>query len=153
MLKKSKIYVDTSVLGGRFDEEFSYWSQKLIENFYNKDILIFISNITEAEIVDAPDEVKELYYKLVDSDVEILEETEESLNLAEKYVIEKILSPNFRDDARHIAVATVYDLDVLVSWNFKHIVHYDKILQFNSVNIKEGYKPIDIYSPREVAHE
>ena len=106
MLKKPNIYVDTSVIGGCFDDEFSYWSHKLIDNFYNDDIAIFISTITEVELIDAPEIVKELYYNLVDSEVIVLEETEESLVLAEKYIVEEILSPNYRDDARHISVAT-----------------------------------------------
>jgi hypothetical protein len=86
----------------------------------------------------------------MDGDCEILSETEETLRLALEYVKEKIVSKNFEGDARHIAVATIHNVDMLVSWNFKHIVHFDKIRQFNSVNLREGYKPIEIYSPREV---
>jgi len=153
MLRKLKIYIDTSVIGGYFDEEFSLWSQKLFTDFRKGKILFYISTITETEITDAPDEVKGLYYEMLESGVSILQESEESLNLADRYIEEAILTKNFRDDARHIAVATVHDMDLLVSWNFKHIVHYDKIKKFNSVNIKEGYKLIDIYSPREVIDE
>lgn len=50
----------------------------------------------------------------------------------------------------HIALATVADIDVLVSWNFKHIVRLDKIRIFNAVNLELGYKQLQIYSPREV---
>ncbi len=53
---------------------------------------------------------------------------------------------------RSIALATTADVDVLVSWNFRHIVHFDKIRQFNAANLERGYKPIDIYSPREVTN-
>ena len=63
-----------------------------------------------------------------------------------------ILTPKFYDDATHIALATLADVDPLVSWNFRHIVHYDKIRLFNAVNLERGYKPIQIYSPREVTH-
>ncbi|MFZ3091644.1 MAG: PIN domain protein [Nitrospirota bacterium] len=153
MSKKLKVYLDTSVIGGCFDEEFSFWSQKIIEDFRKGKISLYLSTITEAEMVDAPDEVKELFYELLELGVVFIEENEESLNLADKYIDENILSKNYRDDARHIAIATISDIDVLVSWNFKHIVHYDKIKKFNSVNIREGYKPIDIYSPMEVANE
>ena len=51
----------------------------------------------------------------------------------------------------HIAVATVGEVDVVVSWNFKHIVRLDKIQLFNGINIELGYRPLAIYSPREVA--
>ena len=50
----------------------------------------------------------------------------------------------------HIALATIAEVDAIVSWNFKHIVHFEKIQKFNAVNIEMGYKPISIYSPREV---
>ena len=61
-----------------------------------------------------------------------------------------ILTPKFYDDGLHIAVATVGEADVLVSWNFKHIVRFDKIRRFNAVNLEFGYKPLQIFSPREV---
>src|SRR3990170_4149829 len=61
-----------------------------------------------------------------------------------------ILTHKFHNDARHIAIATGAGADLLVSWNFKHIVRFDKIQKFNAVNIEMGYKPISIYSPREV---
>lgn len=63
-----------------------------------------------------------------------------------------ILSSNYRDDGLHIAAATVYEVDALTSWNFKHIVHFEKIRRFNAVNQELGYKPIDIRSPREVTN-
>ena len=64
----------------------------------------------------------------------------------------RILSDKFENDMAHIALATVHDVDILVSWNFKHIVHFDKIRQFNTVNEKAGYKAVQIYSPREVSN-
>jgi hypothetical protein len=94
--------------------------------------------------------VQDALIELIDIDCEIISETEETIELAYKYIKAGILSKNFEDDARHIAVATVNNVDMLVSWNFKHIVHFDKIRQFNGVNMSEGYKQIEIYSPREV---
>ncbi len=72
--------------------------------------------------------------------------------LAQYYQDRNILTPKFFDDGIHIAVATIAEVDVLVSWNFKHIVHFDKIRLFNSVNLELGYKQIQIYSPREVTN-
>jgi hypothetical protein len=63
---------------------------------------------------------------------------------------EKIVSENYYSDALHIAAATVIGVDVLVSWNFKHIVNLNKIKLFNSVNLREGYSILDIRTPREV---
>ena len=84
---------------------------------------------------------------------EVLTADVESAVLMRHYRSHKILSDKFEDDMMHIALATVAQVDILVSWNFKHIVHYDKIRQFNAINIDQGYKPLAIYSPREVAHE
>ena len=75
---------------------------------------------------------------------------EEMVKLAEKYMEQKIVSEKYYSDALHIAVATVIGVDVLVSWNFKHIVNLDKIKLFNSVNLREGYSILEIRTPREV---
>lgn len=150
MKKKLRIYIDTSVIGGCYDDEFKIWSNQLMVEFKIGLHSPIISEITQAEIIKAPNEVQSIMLKLMDYDCELISETEESIELAQKYIEAGILSENFENDARHIAIATISNVDMLVSWNFKHIVHFDKIRQFNSVNMREGYKPIEIYSPREV---
>ena len=98
--------------------------------------------------------MKEKYYEILKYNCEILKITEETLILSKTYINRNILSERFSDDCMHIAIATINKIDLLVSWNFRHIVHYDKIRMFNGVNIELGYKPIEIYSPREVTtHE
>ncbi len=84
-------------------------------------------------------------------DPEFLEITREALNLAEVYSSHGALPPRFRNDLLHIALATVANVDVLVSWNFKHIVRLDKIRIYNAVNLELGYKTLQIHSPQEVA--
>ena len=150
MRRKLRIYIDTSVIGGCNDDEFNKWSNQLINEFKIGMHRPVISEITEAEITKAPQKVQDILRDLIDYNCEILIETEESIELAQKYIEAEILSKNFENDARHIAVATINNVDIIVSWNFKHIVHFDKIRQFNSVNLREGYKAIEIYSPREV---
>jgi len=150
MNRKLRIYIDTSVIGGCVDDEFREWSQKLMGEFKIGLHIPVISAITQAEVSKAPEAVKKILFSLMEYDCEILSETEESLTLAYKYLEEQIVSKNFEDDARHIAVATTHNVDIVVSWNFKHIVHFDKIRQFNSINLREGYKALEIYSPREV---
>jgi hypothetical protein len=81
---------------------------------------------------------------------EVLAVNDEALDLAAVYEAHSILAPRFRNDLLHIALATVADVDVLVSWNFRHVVRLEKIRLFNAVNLERGYKPIQIYSPREV---
>jgi hypothetical protein len=152
MKKELKIYLDTSVIGGCYDDEFAEWSKKLIEEFKAGLYIPVVSELTEAEIGNAPEQVQNVLIDLLKSNCEVLVETEESIALAQKYINVGILTSNFEDDARHVAIATTNSMDMIVSWNFKHIVHFEKIRWFNSVNLAEGYKLIEIFSPREVIH-
>lgn len=152
MMKTSRIYLDTSVIGGCHDQEFAPWSNGLMKDFRLHNYIPVISDLTFDELILAPEPVKKTLRQLVEYDPEIIEIKDDALNLAEIYLNRKILTPKYRDDARHIALATIANIDVLVSWNFKHIVHYDKIRLFNAVNIEQGLKTIDIYSPREVTN-
>jgi len=149
-MKKIRIYVDTSVIGGCCDPEFQKWSNSLLLDFQKGTFAMILSELVDAEIQDAPDEVKNVYVKFRECVSEIIAITLESIELADEYIGHNILSPNFRNDARHIAMAITGGADLLVSWNFKHVVHFEKIQRFNAVNIEMGYKPILIYSPREV---
>ncbi|MBK8553994.1 MAG: PIN domain protein [Ignavibacteria bacterium] len=148
-MKKTKIYLDTSVIGGCFDEEFSEDSIHLIEQIITGDRIGVISDITENEVSKAPAKVRDHFdsYKQI---LEILKTNSQVEDLAGIYLKEKIVNEKFRNDCLHIAYSTVFQIDLLVSWNFRHIVNYDKIIRFNSVNLKNGYQPLQIYSPREV---
>jgi predicted nucleic acid-binding protein len=148
-MKRLRIYVDTSVIGGCYDPEFRAWSSGLIEDFRAGRFYLVLSEATAAEIERAPVQVREIHAELT-AFAEILPVTEEALDLVEKYEAHAILGSRFRNDMLHIALATVAEVDVLVSWNFRHIVRLDKIQQFNGINLQRGYKPLAIYSPREV---
>jgi predicted nucleic acid-binding protein len=148
-MKKLRIYVDTSVIGGCFDVEFAAWSNALIEDFRSGRFRLVLSDVTAAEVARAPVQVRDLHAELLPL-AEILPVTEESLALLENYQAHQVLDPRFRNDMLHIALATVAGADVLVSWNFQHVVRLDKIQQFNGINVETGYKSLAIYSPREV---
>lgn len=149
-MKKTCIYVDTSVIGGCCDTEFQEWSKGLLSDFQAGEFSLLLSELTDAEIQDAPDEVKDVYSEFRECTTGIIELSPDAFELADAYLLHKIVPQKFRDDARHIAIATVAGADLVVSWNFKHIVHFEKIQRFNAVNVELGYKPILIYSPREV---
>jgi predicted nucleic acid-binding protein len=148
-MERIRIYVDTSVIGGCFDPEFLIWSNGLIEDFRARRFHLVLSDVTATEIERAPAPVRELHAELIEY-AEILPVTEEALGLLEKYEEHGVLDGRFRNDMLHLALATVAEVDVLVSWNFQHIVRLDKIQQFNGINLELGYKPLAIYSPREV---
>jgi hypothetical protein len=122
---------------------------KWIEDFRAGRFHLVLSDVTAAEIERAPIQIRDLHSELVIF-TEMLPVSEEALSLLEKYEAHDVLDSRFRNDMLHIALATVAEVDVLVSWNFQHIVRLDKIQQFNGINLELGYKPLAIYSPREV---
>lgn len=152
-MKVQRVYLDTSVLGGCFDAEFAPWSNALMHDFRSGRLIPIVSDVVAAEINTAPSTVQALYAEVLAINPDIVMTTVAVLALADQYQQRQILTPKFYDDGLHIALATIAEVDVLVSWNFKHIVHFDKIRLFNAVNLEQGYKPLAIYSPREVAHD
>jgi predicted nucleic acid-binding protein len=149
-VKKLRIYVDTSVIGGCYDPEFKVWSGALIEDFRHRRYVPVLSDVTSAEVAPAPRFVQALHQELVALPAEVVSVTNEIVALVESYTARSVLGARFVNDMLHIALATVAEVDVLVSWNFKHIVRLDKIRLFNAVNLEQGYKALAIYSPREV---
>ncbi|HEY0735140.1 MAG TPA: hypothetical protein VGD69_09570 [Herpetosiphonaceae bacterium] len=150
-MKIQRVYLDTSVLGGCFDTEFAQWSNGLIADFLRKALHPVVSTIVATELQSAPLPVQMVYKELIELGADVLDITD-TLDLANAYQQRGILTPKFYADGLHIALATVAEVDIVVSWNFKHIVHFDKIRLFNAVNLEHGYKPIYIYSPREVTY-
>ncbi|MBD0331746.1 MAG: PIN domain protein [Chitinophagaceae bacterium] len=108
-----------------------------------------MSEVNETELALAPQEVKEIKDKIPGDCLQFLEIDDEADNLAQAYIKEKALSKASENDAYHIALASVNRLDCLISWNFKHIVNFDKIKMFHSIKIRLGYPIIDIRSPLE----
>jgi hypothetical protein len=149
-MKVQRIYIDTSVIGGCLDHEFAIWSNGLLKDFQEGTFQLVLSTTVAAEVVAAYEAVQVQYEDFLVLEPEILEVTEPAIALAEAYQRRQILTPKYYTDGLHIAIATVAEVDVLVSWNFKHIVHFNKIRLFNAVNLEMGYKPLQIYSPREV---
>jgi hypothetical protein len=149
-MKILRIYIDTSVIGGCCDAEFARWSNGLMQDFHQGTFRPVLSEVTAAEILPAPESVRLHYAELLSLGTEMLAVSDESLELMGVYQARGVLAPRFRNDMLHIALATVADVDVLVSWNFRHVVRLEKIRLFNAINLELGYKPIQIHSPREV---
>lgn len=149
-----RIYVDTSVLGGCFDTEFEEWSNGLIRDFRAGRLVPVLSEVTAAEVLEAPAPVRDLHQEMLVLAGTALTLTPQVLGLAAAYEARRILPARYAADMLHIALATVAGVDALVSWNFKHIVRLEKIRQFNAVGVESGYRSLNILSPREVTtHE
>jgi predicted nucleic acid-binding protein len=147
-----KIYIDTSVVGGYFDEEFKEATVKLFERLDNNEIIFVVSDLLDLELINAPQYVKEHLLKYSADKFQRVELTEEAIKLANTYIDEKVVGKTSLEDCRHIAMATIYKVDVLASWNFKHIVNLDRIKGFNSVNLRLGYSMIEIRSPKDLVN-
>jgi predicted nucleic acid-binding protein len=146
---KQRIYIDTSVFGGYFDEEFSEHTVPLFDRIKNEEFILLFSTVTQDELDNAPEEIKELVRSLKAENTEFIETTDDVVDLATEYITEKVVGRTSFADCLHIALATISRADFLVSWNFKHIVNIQKIREYNSINIKKGYKQLEIRSPRE----
>jgi hypothetical protein len=108
------------------------------------------SDLSEAELQNAPQRIRAYFTDLPKEHMQFVEVTEEAFELAQKYLDEKVVGKTSADDCRHIATATLNKVDILVSWNFKHIVNVFRIRGYNSINLRCGYPQLDIRSPREI---
>jgi hypothetical protein len=125
----------------------------LMDEFREGRKRMVVSALTAEELEQAPEEVQAILAGFPAENVEIVELTTQVLALAGAYVSEGVVGSGCAADAQHIAAATVARVDVLVSWNFKHIVNFRRIQLYNAVNLKQGYSIIDIRTPREVLDE
>ena len=144
-----KVYVDTSVFGGFFDREFSDPSKIFFDEIKRQRFTLVTSAVVQAEIELSPENVRKLFDEMIMM-ADMAHVDSAVLNLQESYLKEGIVTANSSDDALHVALATTAKCDLIVSWNFKHIVHFEKIPKYNAVNILQGYSKIGIFSPLEV---
>ena len=121
----------------------------MFDRLDENEFIILFSTVTQDELENAPEEVKQLVKGLKIENTEYLETTDEAVELANKYIAEKVVGQTSYADCLHIALATINRADFLISWNFKHIVNVQRIRGYNSINIKNGYRQLDIRSPRE----
>ncbi len=143
-------YLDTSVFGGYFDEEFSTSTIPFFERIFNEGITVVVSELLENELSGAPDFVRVLFNEILNHKALYVNVTEEVERLADTYVSEKVVGKTSYADCTHIALATINKADILASWNFKHIVNIDRIRGYNSVNMKLGYPILEIRTPKEI---
>jgi predicted nucleic acid-binding protein len=148
-MMKQRIYIDNSVIGGYHDVEFEVATRQLFERIVNKEFVVYFSEINDAELINAPQHVKDVKDLIPPDCFHYINVTDEVEILMQLYISEKALGKASENDAYHIALASANRVDCLISWNFKHIVNYDKIKMFNAINMRFGYPLIDIRSPLE----
>ena len=153
-MKIPKVYLDTSIFNLALDDknpDKKELTRQLFAAIKAGKYEVFISDIVMLEVNEAPPEIAGKLKELIaDLDPEEIIAEREVYELAKKYIEQGIIPARYEDDALHIAVASVNNLDVIISWNFEHIVKYKTKTETAGVNSIMGYKSIEIYSPQEV---
>ncbi|HET6457176.1 MAG TPA: PIN domain-containing protein [Armatimonadota bacterium] len=148
-MRRNRVYIDTSVLGAVFDEEFREATTAFFEQARLSRFDIVMSALVEDEISLSPQNVQDFYAEVLAYAGSVFP-TQQAILLQQAYLDAGVVSPKWADDALHVATATLAECDIIVSWNFRHMVHYDKKRKYNAVNVLNGYGYIDILSPAEV---
>jgi len=150
-MKRLKIYLDTSVIShldqqdapDKMADTHTFWGIAKAGGFD-----IFISPVDMEELDKcSPEKLSRLKHYLSEVKLTLLEKNSEAEELAKLYIDAHVLSERHIDDCRHIAYACAANCDIIVSWNFKHIVNHKTISGVKSVNAIAGYKEMAIYTP------
>lgn len=152
-MRPIRIYADTSVYGGVFDDEFARPSRMFFDQVEEGRFLLVLSGLVLREIQNAPERVRDLADHML-SLADVVESSAQAEDLQQAYIAAGIVGPKYLADALHVALASVSGCQAIVSWNYRHIVHFDKIYQYNEVNLTHGLESIAIHTPLEViSHE
>ncbi len=149
-----KIYLETSVINFLFAED-SPEKMRITQEFFNiiNEYEIYISDIVLLEIEQAPEQKKELLMNIINKyKIRALENTEEIENLADIYIKEGIIPKKYYNDALHIAIATKYKMDAIISWNLTHIVKFKTKFQVKAINERLKEKDVIICTPEEMVY-
>ncbi len=117
-----RVYIDTSVVGGIYDSEFDIFTKMFFDKAFRGEINLIVSDLLEEELIHAPADVKTFFKTLPTEQFEFVQLTKASIELAEIYITEKVVGETSRADCRHIALATINNADVLVSWNLTLLI-------------------------------
>jgi hypothetical protein len=147
---KSRIYIDTSIVGGYFDSMFAEATIAFFNAVLETKSVLVISELLLAEISMAPQNVRDFFNTMPKELLEFVKTSDDAEHLANLYINEKVVGASSRADCLHIATATTHHVSVLASWNFKHIVNLTRIKGYNSINLREGYASLEIRTPKEI---
>ena len=151
-MKPLRVYIDTSVFGGYFDDEFSVVSRQFFDAVFGGQVISLVSETLVAELIRAPEHVQDLLGRTIQARSERLVLTSEAIILRDAYLKGEVVTQKYADDALHVAQATLARGDVIVSWNFRHLVNPARIRAFNGINLAQGYGLIVVMTPAELVN-
>lgn len=151
-MKKETLYLDTSVPSAYYDERAKERHEATIK--FWKEVLpnyqIYISEIAVEELEDTKEETLRKKLRKLIKGFKVLKTNERIRDLAKVYIEKGIFPERYIDDALHVAIASFHEVSYVISWNFEHLVKVRTRRLVNSVNILEGFREIEIVSPREL---
>ena len=150
-MRPPTLYLDTSILGGYFDDEWKKPTQELWRQMESGRWRFVTSLVAAEELTEAPERVRELFNNTFEP-ADVLDVSEEIDHIAETNVAHGVVTQKYEDDARHVAACTINSIDFLVSWNFRHMVNVQRETAFNGVNLLNGYPAIRIVNPLEIIY-
>lgn len=156
-MRKLKLYLDTSTISHLYANDTpdkmrdtnSFW-EDIVDGKYET----YISPVTIDEIENCNEPKRSRMFKYLEEvDFQILSETPEIIRLADQYIVGGVLNEKSYADCLHIAFAVVYNCDIIVSWNFRHLANYKTINKVKVVNVMNHYKEISIMPPSMLLEE
>jgi hypothetical protein len=155
-MRIQKIYLETTLFNFYVDEsrDAHFDTVELFKEIAQGKYEAYTSTYVTDELENAPETKREKMMRLItEYNIAVLAPSDEAVRMADIYVREGIIPQKYRTDGLHIAIATVNDLDMIVSMNFRHIVKRKTILATGKTNSLNGYRAIEIYSPMEVVED
>jgi len=157
-MKTPRLYLETSLWNFVFADDAPEKKEvtlRFLDKVRRGLYLVFISNVVLEEIGKASDPKRAKLLSIIgEIQPELLELDEEIIALAKQYIVEGVVPQTKLEDAMHAAVATVFEMDALISWNLKHLANFRRMEMINGINLKQGYgKRLELITPMEVSDE
>ena len=156
-MRKLRLYLDTSTISHLYADD---TLEKMRDtNLFWEDVIsgkhdVFISPVVVDEIENCNEPKRSLMFERLEQiQFQILTRTDEVVRLADEYIAGGVLKEKSYADCLHIAFAVVYNCDIIISWNFKHLVNYKTINKIKIVNAINHYKEISIMPPSMLLEE
>ena len=148
---KLRIYLDTSVISLASDDR-SPERRDLTLSFFNRagQLHLYTSEVARQEVLDTSVEARRTAILPWLSRFEVIPVTPSMISLAERLIAAGIFTRGMEDDALHVAAASLSEADVLVSWNFRHLVNRRRRALVTSLFALDGLRVVEILSPSEV---
>jgi hypothetical protein len=144
-----RVYADPSIFAGVLDWQFAPATRLFFDQVRAGRFQLVTSAVVEADLETAPGEVHELYEEVLPL-AEVVPVAEDAIKLRNDYLDTGVVETKWSAKALHVAVASVAECTMLVTWDFRHVAHFDKIPLYRAVSSLDGFPPVAIYSPLEV---